>query len=148
MSNGSPMRRASLPALPHPTRTRAPVPTRTMRQMEASSELKHSPLEKEHAALGAKMGPFAGWLMPIEYEGAVAEHRAVRERVGLFDLTHLGKVEGTGPGALGMLQRVVTNDLSTAAVGEAMYNLVLNEGGGVIEDLIVYRLEDDRFFVV
>ena len=94
------------------------------------------------------MGPFAGWLMPIEYEGALAEHRAVRERVGLFDLTHLGKVEVTGPGALGMLQRVVTNDLSKAAVGEAKYNLVLNEGGGVIEDLIVYRLAAERYFVV
>ena len=86
--------------------------------------------------------------MPIEYEGALAEHRAVRERVGLFDLTHLGKVDVTGPGALGMLQRVVTNDLSKAAVGEALYNLVLNEGGGVIEDLIVYRLEPERYFVV
>ena len=64
----------------------------------------------------------------------------VRSSVGLFDLTHLGKVEVVGPGALGMLQRVVTNDLSTAAVGDALYNLVLNEGGGVIEDLIVYRL--------
>jgi aminomethyltransferase len=86
--------------------------------------------------------------MPIEYEGAVAEHRAVRDRVGLFDLTHLGKVEVTGPGALALLQGVVTNDLSRVAVGEAQYNLVLNEGGGVIEDLIVYRLGTERFFVV
>ncbi len=98
--------------------------------------------------MGAKMGPFAGWNMPIEYEGALAEHKAVRERVGLFDLTHLGKVDVTGPGALGMLQRVVTNDLSRCAVGEALYNLVLNEGGGVIEDLIVYRLQKERYFVV
>ena len=94
------------------------------------------------------MGPFGGWIMPIEYEGALAEHQAVRERVGLFDLTHLGKVEVEGPGAVGMLQRVVTNDVSAVAVGEAQYNLVLNEGGGVIEDLIVYKLADDRFFVV
>jgi len=122
-----------------------------MRRMAAPApidELKHTPLEPEHRRLGAKLAPFAGWLMPIEYEGALAEHRAVRERVGLFDLTHLGKVDVTGPGALGMLQRVVTNDLSKAAVGEALYNLVLNEGGGVIEDLIVYRLEPERFFVV
>jgi len=119
-----------------------------MRPMEASSELKHSPLEKEHAALGAKLGPFGGWLMPIEYAGALAEHRAVRERVGLFDLTHLGKVEVAGPGALGLLQGVVTNDVSTVDVGGARYNLVLNEGGGVIEDLIVYRLGEDRYFVV
>jgi aminomethyltransferase len=119
--------------------------------VEASTppeELKHTPLEPEHRRLGAKLSPFAGWLMPIEYEGALAEHRAVRERVGLFDLTHLGKVDVTGPGALGMLQHVVTNDLSKAAVGDALYNLVLNEGGGVIEDLIVYRLGDERFFVV
>ncbi len=116
--------------------------------VETGEELKHTPLEAEHRALGAKLGPFGGWLMPIEYEGALAEHRAVRERIGLFDLTHLGKVEVVGPGALGMLQRVVTNDVSLIAVGEAQYNLVLNEGGGVIEDLIIYRLGDDRFFVV
>jgi glycine cleavage system T protein (aminomethyltransferase) len=111
-------------------------------------ELKHSALEAEHIRLGAKLGPFAGWLMPIEYEGALAEHRAVREGVGLFDLTHLGKVDVTGPGALGMLQRIVSNDLSRAGPGEALYSLVLNEGGGVIEDLIVYRLAHERFFVV
>ena len=116
--------------------------------MEEDRELKHTPLEEEHVRLGAKMAPFAGWLMPIEYEGALKEHEAVRERVGLFDLTHLGKVEVSGPGALGMLQRIVTNDLSKAEVGEALYNLVLNEGGGVIEDLIVYRMADDRYFVV
>src|SRR4249920_2431557 len=90
-------------------------------------QLRHTPLEAEHLALGAKMGPFAGWNMPIEYAGALKEHEAVRERVGLFDLTHLGKVELTGPGAMGLLQSVVTNDLAKAAVGEALYNLVLNE---------------------
>lgn len=115
---------------------------------ELSQELRRTPLEAIHRSLGAKMGPFAGWMMPIEYEGALAEHKAVRERVGLFDLTHLGKVEVSGPGALGMLQRVVTGDLSKASIGEALYNLVLNEGGGVIEDLIVYRLGDERYFVV
>jgi aminomethyltransferase len=111
-------------------------------------ELKRTPLEAEHLRLGAKMAPFAGWQMPIEYEGTLAEHRSVRTHVGLFDLTHLGKVEVVGPGALGMLQRLVTNDLSRAGVGDALYNLVLNEGGGVIEDLIVYRLGEDRYFVV
>jgi aminomethyltransferase len=111
-------------------------------------ELKRTPLEAEHRRLGAKMAPFAGWQMPIEYEGALAEHRSVRTNVGLFDLTHLGKVEVVGPGALGMLQRLVTNDLTRAAVGDALYNLVLNDGGGVIEDLIVYRLGEERYFVV
>jgi glycine cleavage system T protein (aminomethyltransferase) len=113
-----------------------------------AKELRHTPLEAHHARLGAKLGPFAGWNMPIEYTGALAEHKAVREGVGLFDLTHLGKVEVIGPGAIGLLQHMVTNDLRRAAVGEALYNLVLNDGGGVIEDLIVYRLEPERFFVV
>src|SRR4249919_2435381 len=102
----------------------------------------------EHAALGAKLAPFGGWNMPIEYEGTLAEHRAVRARVGLFDLTHLGKVELEGPGALALLQGVVTNDVGAIEVGEAQYNLVLNEGGGVIEDLIVYRMDAERYFVV
>jgi aminomethyltransferase len=115
---------------------------------DGSEELRRTPLEAEHERLGAKLAPFAGWRMPIEYEGALAEHRSVREHVGLFDLTHLGKVEVVGPGALGMLQRLVTNDLERANVGDALYNLVLNDGGGVIEDLIVYRLGEDRFFVV
>ena len=115
---------------------------------DADQELKRTPLEDQHRALAAKMGPFAGWRMPIEYDGALAEHRAVRTHVGLFDLTHLGKVEVVGPGALGMLQRMVTNDLSRADIGQALYNLVLNEGGGVIEDLIVYRLGRERYFVV
>jgi aminomethyltransferase len=116
--------------------------------MDEADELKRTPLEPEHLALGAKMGPFAGWRMPIEYAGALKEHEAVRERVGLFDLTHLGKVDVTGPGALDLLQRIVTNDVSRAKVGDALYNLVLNEGGGVIEDLIVYRLDEERYFVV
>ena len=116
--------------------------------METVADVRHVPLEAEHLAAGAKLGPFGGWLMPIEYEGALAEHRAVRERVGLFDLTHLGKVEVTGPGAEGLLDGVVTNDVGRIGVGEAQYNLVLNEGGGVIEDLIVYRLGDERYFVV
>jgi aminomethyltransferase len=116
--------------------------------MDEAVELKRSPLQAEHEALGAKLGPFGGWNMPIEYEGALAEHRAVRERVGLFDLTHLGKVEVQGPGALALLQGVVTNDVAAIEIGEAQYNLVLNEGGGVIEDLIVYRMDHERYFVV
>jgi aminomethyltransferase len=116
--------------------------------MQGGAEPRDTPLRAEHEAAGAKLGPFAGWMMPIEYEGALAEHRAVRERVGLFDLTHLGKVEAVGPGALGLLQGVVTNDVAAISVGEAQYNLVLNEGGGVIEDLIVYRMGPERYFVV
>jgi aminomethyltransferase len=110
--------------------------------------LHHSPLEDEHGELGAKLGPFGGWFMPIEYEGTLSEHRAVRERVGLFDLSHLGKVDVRGPGALDALQRTLSNDLAKVDVGRAQYNLVLNDHGGVDEDLIVYRLTEDRWFVV
>jgi aminomethyltransferase len=110
--------------------------------------LRRTPLEREHVALGAKIGAFAGWMMPIEYQGVLAEHRAVRERVGLFDLSHLGKVEVVGPGALGTLQGLLSNDLAKVDVGRAQYNLVLNDGGGIEDDLIVYRLGSERWFVV
>ncbi|MDP9241847.1 MAG: hypothetical protein M3O84_01565, partial [Actinomycetota bacterium] len=73
----------------------------------AVADLKHTPLEAQHRALGAKIGPFAGWAMPIEYGGTLSEHRAVRERAGIFDLTHLGKVDVTGAGALELLQGLV-----------------------------------------
>src|SRR5947199_10732386 len=114
----------------------------------ADDTLKHTPLEQEHRELGAKLGPFAGWLMPIEYEGTISEHRAVRERVGLFDLMHLGKVTIEGSEALAVIQRTVTNDVSKVAPGHAQYNLVLNERGGIVDDVLVYRLGDERYFVV
>ena len=110
--------------------------------------LLHTPLEAQHRELGAKLGPFGGWLMPIEYEGVLTEHRAVRERVGLFDLSHLGKVDVAGAGASAILQRLLTNDVAAIGAGRAQYNLLLNESGGVEEDLILYRLAGDRFFLV
>jgi aminomethyltransferase len=115
---------------------------------EASIEAKRTPLEAEHRELGAKMGAFAGWLMPIEYRGTLTEHRAVRGAVGLFDLTHLGKVMVEGPGALDVLQAVLSNDLSKVEGGGAQYNLLLNDRGGIVDDLIVYRTGEDRFLVV
>jgi aminomethyltransferase len=111
-------------------------------------DLRHSPLEDVHRHLGGKLGPFGGWLMPIEYAGTLSEHRAVRERVGMFDLSHLGKVDVTGPGALDALQGLLTNDLRKVAVGGSQYHHMLNERGGVEEDLFVYRLGEDRWFVV
>ncbi len=111
-------------------------------------DLQHTPLEDRHRALGAKLAPFSGWLMPIEYEGTLAEHRAVRGAVGLFDLTHLGKVVVEGSEALSLLQRVFTNDLAKVRPGGAQYNLLLNERGGIVDDLIVYRLGDRRYLVV
>ena len=110
--------------------------------------LRHSPLEDEHRELGAKLGAFGGWLMPIEYEGVLAEHAAVRQGVGLFDVSHLGKVDVRGPEALGALQSLLSNDLGKVEQGRAQYNLVLNEGGGVDEDLIVYRPNAERWFIV
>lgn len=109
---------------------------------------RHSPLEDVHRELGARLGPFGGWLMPIEYEGTLAEHRAVRERVGLFDVSHLGLVHVQGPGALALLQRTLSNDLTRIGDGAAQYELLLNERGGIEEDLLVYRLAAERFVAV
>jgi aminomethyltransferase len=114
----------------------------------ATTDLRRSPLEPEHRVLGARMAPFAGWLMPIEYAGTLAEHRAVREAVGVFDLTHLGKVAVAGAGAADLLQRTMPNDISKVPVGGAQYNMVLNDRGGIVDDLINYRVGEDRFLVV
>lgn len=111
-------------------------------------DLERTPLEEEHSALGAKLGEFAGWSMPIEYAGVLAEHRAVREAAGMFDLTHLGKIDVQGSGALGWLQRMFTGDLAGLERGRAQYNLVLNEQGGIVDDLIVYREAEDAYLVV
>ncbi|HYG72943.1 MAG TPA: glycine cleavage system aminomethyltransferase GcvT [Actinomycetota bacterium] len=111
--------------------------------------LRHSPLEDVHRSLGAKLAPFARWLMPIEYAGALSEHRAVRERVGLFDLSHLGKVDLRGAHAEATIRRLFTNDPAKVAVGRAQYHHLLDErSGGVLEDLFVYRLAAERWFVV
>jgi len=112
------------------------------------TDVRHGPLEDLHRDLGAKLGPFGGWLMPIEYAGTLSEHRAVRERVGLFDLSHLGKLDVVGPGAFDALQGLFTNDLRKVEIGRAQYHHLLNEQGGVLEDLFVYRLGAERWFVV
>jgi aminomethyltransferase len=118
-----------------------------MRRM-SSAELRHSPLEDVHRQLGAKLGAFGGWLMPIEYAGTLSEHRAVRERAGLFDLSHLGKVDVVGPSSLATIQRLFTNDARRVGVGTSQYHQMLNERGGVEEDLFAYRLGEERWFVV
>jgi aminomethyltransferase len=113
----------------------------------ADPDLIRTPLEPEHVALGAKMGEFAGWSMPIEYAGTLTEHRAVRDSVGIFDLTHLGKIDVAGAGALTLLQGVLSNDLAKVRVGIAQYNLVLTDSGGIVDDLIVYRGEEGYLVV-
>jgi aminomethyltransferase len=123
-------------------------PRRRQEANVTDADLKHSPLDAAHRALGAKLGPFAGWDMPIQYAGTLSEHQAVREAVGLFDLSHLGKVEVRGRGARQALQHALTNDLDRLTEpGAAQYTLCLDEQGGIIDDLIVYR-EDDGWLLV
>ena len=114
----------------------------------SAGQLRHTPLQDEHRALRARIGAFAGWAMPIEYRGTLAEHRAVREAVGMFDLTHLGKIVLEGPGALDTLQAAMPGDVSRVETGGAQYNLVLNERGGIVDDLINYRIGPERFLCV
>jgi aminomethyltransferase len=112
--------------------------------------VKNSPLHQKHIELQAKMADFGGWLMPIEYPGAgvLAEHKAVRERVGLFDVSHLGKASVTGVGSLEFLNSMFTNDLTRITDGKAQYTLLCNDDGGVVDDLIAYRNSDEDFFLI
>jgi aminomethyltransferase len=109
-----------------------------------------SPLNEKHLALKAKMSDFGGWMMPIEYPGSgvLIEHAAVRERVGIFDVSHLGKASVAGPGALEFLNTILTNDLKKIGDGSAQYTLLCDENGGVVDDLIVYRKSESDFFLV
>lgn len=109
-----------------------------------------SPLHERHVALGAKLGDFGGWSMPLEYAGGgvVAEHTAVREHVGVFDVSHLGKVLVRGPGAAAYLNEVLTNDLDRIGPGQAQYTLLCNDNGGVVDDLIGYLRGPDEVFLV
>lgn len=114
------------------------------------SENKLSPLDERHRALGAKMADFGGWDMPIEYPGGgvVREHTAVRERVGIFDVSHLGKATVKGTGALDFVNSCLTNDLRKIGPGQAQYTMCCDESGGVVDDLIVYvKAEDDLFLI-
>ncbi len=107
-----------------------------------------SPLYERHTALGAKFSDFAGWLMPLEYTGAVKEHNAVRSRVGVFDVSHLGKAVVRGPGAAAYVNRCLTNDLGRIGPGRAQYTLCCNDDGGVVDDLIAYLRSDDEVFLI
>jgi aminomethyltransferase len=114
----------------------------------ASETLKQTPLHAAHVAAGARMVPFGGWEMPVQYSSIIDEHRAVRTRAGLFDVSHMGEVSLTGAGAVGFVQRLVTNDLDRIAAGQAMYTPMCNPEGGIIDDLLVYRLGDERLMLV
>jgi aminomethyltransferase len=107
-----------------------------------------TPLYEQHVELGAKLVDFAGWEMPVTYEGVREEHLAVRTHAGVFDVSHMGEVEVEGPGALAFLQRVLSNDVAAIPLGGAQYSCLCAEDGGVLDDLFAYRLGGDRYLLV
>ena len=109
--------------------------------------MQQTPLIQQHRASGAKLVDFAGWEMPIQYSGVVDEYHTVRSHVGLFDVSHMGRVRIAGTGAVSFLQRVTTNDVGKLAVSQAQYSMVCNENGGIKDDIFVYRLAPDEFLL-
>lgn len=107
-----------------------------------------TPLYEEHVRLGGKIVPFAGWLLPVQYSGVIAEHMAVREKCGLFDVSHMGEILLKGPNAKENLNHLLTNDYTEMAPGAARYSPMCNENGGCVDDLIVYKKAEDDYFIV
>jgi aminomethyltransferase len=114
----------------------------------ATAALKRTPLYEAHVAAGAKLVPFAGWEMPVFYEGVRAEHLAVRAACGVFDVSHMGEIETSGPQAGDLLQRLLSNDVSKLAMGGAQYSVICREDGGILDDLFTYRPDDQRYLTV
>ncbi|WP_306566745.1 glycine cleavage system aminomethyltransferase GcvT [Flavobacterium lindanitolerans] len=110
--------------------------------------MKNTALTHVHESLGAKMVPFAGYNMPVQYEGVNIEHETVRNGVGVFDVSHMGEFLISGPNALALIQKVTTNDASTLTVGKAQYSCLPNENGGIVDDLIVYKMKEDQYLLV
>jgi aminomethyltransferase len=110
--------------------------------------LLRTPLHARHVAAGARMVPFAGWEMPVQYEGVIPEHRAVRTDAGVFDVSHMGQIDVEGPHALELLQSLLSNDLGKLDDGDAQYTLLTNDQGGIVDDLIAYRLGPYHFLLV
>jgi aminomethyltransferase len=110
--------------------------------------LKRTPLHDRHVAAGARLVPFAGWEMPVQYAGVREEHVAVRRHAGIFDVSHMGEVETTGPDAEAFLQRILSNDVTKIADGGAQYSVLCKADGGVLDDLFTYRLGPERFLTV
>src|SRR6266568_3259806 len=114
----------------------------------ASPMLSRTPLFEAHQALGARLVPFAGWEMPVQYTGIIEEHNAVRQTAGAFDVSHMGEVVFQGPGAAGAVQRLVTNHVGKLGDGQAMYTVMCYPDGGIVDDCIVYRSQSDDFLIV
>ncbi|MFI5328589.1 MAG: glycine cleavage system aminomethyltransferase GcvT, partial [Candidatus Rokuibacteriota bacterium] len=119
-----------------------------MTETAASTPLKRTPLRDVHVKAGAKMVPFGGWDMPVQYTGIIEEHRAVRRAVGLFDISHMGEFEVRGPDALAAVQRLCTNDARTLEIGQVQYAALCYPEGGIVDDLTVYRLAADHYMLV
>jgi aminomethyltransferase len=113
-----------------------------------NSTPRHSPLEAAHLALGARLVEFGGWLLPVQYTAILEEHRAVRSGAGMFDISHMGEVRVSGPGALPWLESLLTNRVGKLALGRGQYTLLLEEGGGVLDDLLLYRTGEREYFLV
>ena len=113
-----------------------------------SATLRRTPLFDRHVAAGARLVPFAGWEMPVQYEGVIGEHLAVRRDAGVFDVSHMGQLHVDGPGAAAFLQSVLSNDVDRVGNGEAQYTLLTNEDGGIVDDLIVYRVSHGQYLLV
>src|ERR671933_988183 len=110
--------------------------------------VRRTPLHSRHVELGARMVPFVGWEMPVQYDGVIAEHRAVRTDCGVFDVSHMGELEVEGMRAFELLQSLLSNDVDRIDVGEAQYTLLTNERGGIVDALIVYELEPHRYLLI
>jgi len=114
----------------------------------ATPRLKRTPLYDEHRALGARLVEFSGWEMPVQYSGILEEHRAVRERAGIFDVSHMGEFRIEGPGALDFLQGLVPNNVARLTDGQALYTQICNEQGGTLDDLTIYRFSETHYMAV
>lgn len=117
-------------------------------QIILNRTMKNTALTQKHEELGAKMVPFAGFNMPVQYEGVNVEHEVVREGVGVFDVSHMGEFLLTGPGALDLIQKVTTNDASVMDIGRAQYSCMPNGKGGIVDDLIIYRIKEEQYLLV
>src|SRR3954452_11710841 len=119
-----------------------------MSRNAADTALRRTALYERHVAAGARLVPFAGWEMPVQYESVTSEHLAVRSACGVFDVSHMGEIETRGQDATRLLQRLVSNDVEKVAEGGAQYALLCREDGGVLDDLFSYRLGHDRWLTV
>lgn len=113
-----------------------------------TNKMKNTALTHVHEGLGAKMVPFAGYNMPVQYEGVTVEHETVRNGVGVFDVSHMGEFIISGPNALALIQKVTSNDASTLTIGRAQYSCLPNDNGGIVDDLIVYKMKEEQYLLV